>query len=943
MKPSSLKRHLETKHTSLVEKPTEYFERQLEIFKRQKEVLVNSCSKTSYLISLRIAKCRKDVGLLLCNSRTNSNLEGDLGNTPSMLACSIDNHEAITILANCDKSTALHFACTQGATEAVKLMLSSHHHVEDVVNIIDGARQTPLHKATIFDHVELAEYLILKGANIDSIDCKGLSPLLLATSCGAWRTVELLLQKGANMKIKDKMGCNFLHLAVLQPKGLKNLCEEIFKVMCNVKKLLDDEDNEGCTPLHYACRLGISDSVNNMLGLKVSLNLKSKDKKSVLHFAAQYGRINTCRRLLETTVDTRLLNEGDDKGLTPLHLTSQGGHIKVVDLLLRKGALFLTDHKGWTCLHYAAAEGYTQTMKILLATNINLMDKADEDGNTALHLAAKEGHAAAVKMLLSKGAAFLLNKSEASFLHEAIHRGRKDVVFAVIDSDRVEEAILTFKLDSVKTCAVLEMIEFLPEACEFLLDKNVKESEDDVNSPDYSVSILFSRYNTALFNVYITCAMVKFNRIELLTHPLCKKYLEMKWLAYGIKAHILNLAIYTLGILPLSLLIVKMRPSRNDTLGDVTMPSKPLIICNLCLSLQQDYFLTSCMMLVLVMNVYAVIKEFVQMSQQRWRYFIDPSNLLDWVAAVFSILFVIPLMYNLKSTLHWQAGAIAVYFSWVNFLLYLQRFERFGIYVVMFREILRTLLCIILLFFFLILAFALSFYALMVDQTNFQTIPLTIMQTLVMMVGEISYQDNFLIPTLKGKLEFPVVTFIIFVLFVLLMPILLMNLLIGLAVGDIAEVQKNACLKRIAMQIDLHTSLEEKLPYWFMRRVDQETVTVYPNKVCVGKYVHSWQLHFLLGTGGQGKARSRLGSSSCPITPLENELQRQKYRLKDISSILEKQHNLLKLIIQKMDITSEADEYDGPDLFQDNSVKRQLLHKKSKWEPLLKAVRGSKP
>ncbi|XP_066577107.1 transient receptor potential cation channel subfamily A member 1b [Amia ocellicauda] len=965
------------------------------------------------------------VDLLLCNSRTNSNLEGDLGNTPSMLACSIDNHEAITILmkhgaklccqnklghfaihaaafagakksmevilkigeekgysiathinyldkssssplhlavhggnieviklciANgakidlqqCDKSTALHFACTQGATEAVKLMLSSHHHVEDVVNIIDGARQTPLHKATIFDHVELAEYLILKGANIDSIDCKGLSPLLLATSCGAWRTVELLLQKGANMKIKDKMGCNFLHLAVLQPKGLKNLREEIFK-RPDVKKLLDDEDNEGCTPLHYACRLGISDSVNNMLGLKVSLNLKSKDKKSVLHFAAQYGRINTCRRLLETTVDTRLLNEGDDKGLTPLHLTSQGGHIKVVDLLLRKGALFLSDHKGWTCLHYAAAEGYTQTMKILLATNINLMDKADEDGNTALHLAAKEGHAAAVKMLLSKGAAFLLNKSEASFLHEAIHRGRKDVVFAVIDSDRVEEAILTFKLDSVKTCAVLEMIEFLPEACEFLLDKNVKESEDDVNSPDYSIEYNFkylqapikfvklAKQDTSLTYQPLAAlnAMVKFNRIELLTHPLCKKYLEMKWLAYGIKAHILNLAIYTLGILPLSLLIVKMRPSRNDTLGDVTMPSKPLY--------NQDYFLTSCMMLVLVMNVYAVIKEFVQMSQQRWRYFIDPSNLLDWVAAVFSILFVIPLMYNLKSTLHWQAGAIAVYFSWVNFLLYLQRFERFGIYVVMFREILRTLLCIILLFFFLILAFALSFYALMVDQTNFQTIPLTIMQTLVMMVGEISYQDNFLIPTLKGKLEFPVVTFIIFVLFVLLMPILLMNLLIGLAVGDIAEVQKNACLKRIAMQIDLHTSLEEKLPYWFMRRVDQETVTVYPNKVCVGK------LHFLLGTGGQGKARSRLGSSSCPITPLENELQRQKYRLKDISSILEKQHNLLKLIIQKMDITSEADEYDGPDLFQDNSVKRQLLHKKSKWEPLLKAVRGSKP
>lgn len=60
-----------------------------------------------------------------------------------------------------------------------------------------------------------------------------------------------------------------------------------------MKTLLSCEDNEGCTPLHYACRLGIHDSVKNMLGLsgQIGLACKSKDKKSALHFAAQWVQL----------------------------------------------------------------------------------------------------------------------------------------------------------------------------------------------------------------------------------------------------------------------------------------------------------------------------------------------------------------------------------------------------------------------------------------------------------------------------------------------------------------------------------------------------------------------------------------------------------------------------------------------------------------------------
>lgn len=63
------------------------------------------------------------------------------------------------------------------------------------------------------------------------------------------------------------------------------------------------------------------------------------------------------------------------------------------------------------------------------------------------------------------------------------------------------------------------------------------------------------------------------------------------------------------------------------------------------------------------------------------------------------------------------------------------------------------------------------------------------------------------------------------------------------------------------------------------------------------------------------------------------------FRLKDISTLLEKQHDLIKLIIQKMEIVSEAEDEDSNDLFQHKFRKRQLEHKNSKWDTVLKAVK----
>lgn len=75
-----------------------------------------------------------------------------------------------------------------------------------------------------------------------------------------------------------------------------------------------------------------------------------------------------------------------------------------------------------------------------------------------------------------------------------------------------------------------------------------------------------------------------------------------------------------------------------------------------------------------------------------------------------------------------------------------------------------------------------------------------------MMLGEMDFLGTYVHPYLEpGKsgptLPFPLTSFFILGLFMVLMPILLMNLLIGLAVGDIESVRRNAQLKRLAMQV----------------------------------------------------------------------------------------------------------------------------------------------
>lgn len=183
-----------------------------------------------------------------------------------------------------------------------------------------------------------------------------------------------------------------------------------------------------------------------------------------------------------------------------------------------------------------------------------------------------------------------------------------------------------------------------------------------------------------------------------------------------------------------------------------TRAAKPFLricfgICILCSQIRQrlstasDFETTTTMsvsaiatMIYVTLNVF---REILQLYQQRWKYLLDPTNLVSWLLYISSSIMVVPIFIGRLDEIQFSCASITVFLSWFNLLLLLQRqvlmrsfkdhlnllpqlfinflnrFDQVGIYVVMFLEILQTLIKVLLVFSILIIAFGLAFFILL--------------------------------------------------------------------------------------------------------------------------------------------------------------------------------------------------------------------------------------
>jgi ankyrin repeat protein len=87
--------------------------------------------------------------------------------------------------------------------------------------------QTPLHRASIENHIETAKLLIEAGADVKAKDKWGATPLHWASVKNSIELAVLLIEKGADVGAKDNDGWTPLYVA--HSDGMKTLLKKYMK------------------------------------------------------------------------------------------------------------------------------------------------------------------------------------------------------------------------------------------------------------------------------------------------------------------------------------------------------------------------------------------------------------------------------------------------------------------------------------------------------------------------------------------------------------------------------------------------------------------------------------------------------------------------------------------------------------------------------------------
>ncbi|GAW27348.1 putative NACHT and Ankyrin domain protein [Rosellinia necatrix] len=204
----------------------------------------------------------------------------------------------------------------------------------------------------------IVQLLLGQGAQIDSRDARGMTPLHYAAAVGEMRTTKLLLQRGAQVDSQDLRGMSPLHHAAVAGKT------GAAKFLLRMGARVDSQDLRGMSPLHHAAAAGEISAAESLLRRGAQVDSQDLRGMSPLHHAAAAEEIGVAELLLRNGAQVNLR---DARGMSPLHCAAKAGRVSSAFLLLRNNAqTMLRDKKGRTPLSYATSYGHSDIARRLL-------------------------------------------------------------------------------------------------------------------------------------------------------------------------------------------------------------------------------------------------------------------------------------------------------------------------------------------------------------------------------------------------------------------------------------------------------------------------------------------------------------------------------------------------------------------------------------------------
>jgi len=260
-----------------------------------------------------------------------------------------------------EKENMLWYSALSNSAALVRLLLADG--LSPSMTIPERGNATPLHFAAHGGAIDVVRLLLEAGAEANSLDSCGNTPLQAAVHHGKLACASELIPH-TDLRIYGTDGSNVLHRSIVcnQPEIFKLLlphfADDIDVRTIKQRPPADPDGPYNHTPLQLACLGGHHAMVKALLAAGALRTAHDTKSFSCLHFAAQGGHLACLTLLIGRPENQKMspaeIDARDSLRRTPLYMSALNGHRYCCAALLAAGAdPTVTTHSGNTPLNIA--------------------------------------------------------------------------------------------------------------------------------------------------------------------------------------------------------------------------------------------------------------------------------------------------------------------------------------------------------------------------------------------------------------------------------------------------------------------------------------------------------------------------------------------------------------------------------------------------------------